>query len=443
MRSFRSNTLQRAPQGAARRIAAVVVTALLTAVPVTISQVVTAAPASALSCSGVGLPSITRDHVMARANTWLTRHVPYNQGSCYTDAEYAGKSYRQDCSGYVSMAWGLSTSLVVSQFPSYATKLASRADLQPGDALISPDGTSHMVLFAGWKDSSHTTFTVWHEANTARGTVTDSSGSWLNGYTSWRYNRITSSPQVETVDNGGGTRMIGSAAYMDVSRLGQVYAWNSRYLGGSPALGADHITDAKVTTGDNGYWLLSQTGNIYAYGNAPYLGGGGSGHTGDLVALAATPSGQGYAMVSASGQVYAYGDAGYYGGSPTGYGAPFVDIEMTPSGHGYWLLTSLGQVYAYGDATYYGGSPTGFSRAIVAMSPTPTGLGYVLVSKAGQVYAYGDAQYKGGSPAGISSEISDISHTPGSGYVMVSKTGQHYAYGDAPFIGNPTGAADF
>jgi len=244
------------------------------------------------------------------------------------------------------------------------------------------------------------------------------------------------------VVTGGGTRMVGSGSYVDVSSTGQVYAWNSRYLGGSPGGTVSRFTDAKVTAGDNGYWLLTAAGQIYAYGNAPYLGGGAGGHTGDIIALAATPDGQGYDMLSASGQVYAYGNAGYYGGSPGGSAAEFVDLEMTPSGHGYWLLNSAGAIYAYGDAQYYGGSPAGFTTAIVAMSPTPTGRGYVLVSKSGQVYAYGDAQYRGGSPSSPS-EIRDVSTTPGSGYVLINAGGQHYAYGDAPFLGNPSQASPF
>ncbi|GAA0559998.1 hypothetical protein GCM10010172_48880 [Paractinoplanes ferrugineus] len=245
------------------------------------------------------------------------------------------------------------------------------------------------------------------------------------------------------VTNGAGTRMIGPNAYMDVSNSGQIYAWSSRYLGGSPGGYSGRFTDAKVTTGDNGYWLLTSAGQIYAYGNAPYLGGGAAGHTGDLVALAATPNDQGYVMLSASGQVYAYGNAGYFGGSPAGAGGEFTDIEMTPTGRGYWLLTSAGQVYAYGDAGFFGGSPGGFTRAITAMSPTPDGRGYVLVSKTGQVYAYGNASFKGGSPVGVSGEITDISYTPGSGYLLISSSGQHYGYGDAPFIGNPSGANPF
>jgi hypothetical protein len=245
------------------------------------------------------------------------------------------------------------------------------------------------------------------------------------------------------VVNGAGTRIINSGAYLDVSESGQVYAWNSRYLGGSPGGYSGRFTDAKATADNSGYWLLTSAGQIYAYGSARYLGGGAAGHTGDMIALAATPDGRGYAMLSASGQIYAYGSAGYHGGSPGGASGEFVDLELTPSGRGYWLLTSAGQVYAYGDARHHGGSPAGFSRAVVAMSPTPTGRGYVLVSKTGQVYAYGDAGYRGGSPGGVSGDIADISHTPGSGYLLISRSGQHYAYGDARFLGNPTGASPF
>ena len=387
-----------------------VVTALCAAVAcvpllTTATGVASAIPKLALSCNGTGLQAISRDEVIARAGVWLSQNVAYNQGSCHADPEYPGHNYRQDCSGYVSMAWGLPRSLVVSTLPSVATELSSWSQLQPGDALVSPDGTTHVVLFDQWTNSAHTTFTVWEESKPGVGTVSRSSGSWLDRYIPYRYNGI--------ISDGGGTRMIGSGAYMDVSSTGQVYAWNSRYLGGSPSGYSGQFTDAKVTPGDNGYWLLDSAGQIYAYGNAPYLGGGAPGHTGDIVAMAATSDSGGYVMLSSTGQVYAYGDAGYYGGSPGGYSGAFVDIEMTPDSRGYWLLDSAGQIYAYGDAGYYGGSPSGFSREIVAMSPTPDGKGYVMVSGTGQVYAYGDAQYLGGSPAGITGEISGISYTPG------------------------------
>lgn len=246
-------------------------------------------------------------------------------------------------------------------------------------------------------------------------------------------------PAIETVSNGGGTRIVGPNAYLDVSSTGQVYSWNSRYHGGSPGGYSGRFVDARATRDNAGYWLLTSRGQIYAYGNAPYRGGSPGGFTGEIVAMAAHPDGQGYVLVSSAGQIYAYGSAGYHGGSPAGYTGAFVDVEMTATGRGYWLLTSAGQVYAYGDARYLGGSPTGFDRAVVALSATPDGGGYVMVSKTGQVYAYGNATYRGGSPGGIGGEIADISHTAGSGYLLISTTGGHYAYGDARFVGNPSG----
>jgi len=255
---------------------------------------------------------------------------------------------------------------------------------------------------------------------------------------------IGSTPGIEDVSNGAGVHLIGANSYTDVSRTGQVYAWNGTYAGGSPTGYTGRFTDAKVTTNGAGYWLLTSIGQIYAYGNAPYKGGSPTGYTGEIVAMASSLDNQGYVMVSSTGQVYAYGTAAYRGGSPTGYSGKFVDVEMTPDGGGYWLLTSAGQIYAYGDAPYLGGSPAGFSRAIVAMSRTTDGNGYVLVSKAGQIYAYGDSQYKGGSPSGYTNEITDVSYrTDGQpGYMMISAVGQHYAY-NTPFLGNPIGASGF
>src|SRR4029077_16852710 len=47
---------------------------------------------------------ISRAEVLTRAVTWVLQAVPYNQGRFWTDQN--GR-YRQDCSGFVSMAWHL------------------------------------------------------------------------------------------------------------------------------------------------------------------------------------------------------------------------------------------------------------------------------------------------------------------------------------------------
>ena len=50
-------------------------------------------------------------------------------------------------------------------------------------------------------------------------------------------------------------RLRSRGAYMDVSYAGQVYAWNSRYLGGSPSGCCGPLHRRQVTAGDNGYRL--------------------------------------------------------------------------------------------------------------------------------------------------------------------------------------------
>jgi hypothetical protein len=89
--------------------------------------------------------AITRCEVLARAQSWVDAQVPYSQSDWFTN-EYG--SYRQDCSGYVSMAWDLSTSLTTSTLPQVSTELGTFDELLPGDAV---DHTgSHVMLFKRW-----------------------------------------------------------------------------------------------------------------------------------------------------------------------------------------------------------------------------------------------------------------------------------------------------
>jgi len=150
-----------------------------------------AAPAHADTTTTGG--SITRDEVIARAQSWVNEGVPYNQGAYYSDSN---GSYREDCSGYVSMAWNLSDSLVTQTLPSVATQIPA-SELQPGDAL---DYTAeHVILFAGWIDQSAGTFNYYAENNPSeltnlyQGSLDASSlDGWpTSDYTPLRYNNIT------------------------------------------------------------------------------------------------------------------------------------------------------------------------------------------------------------------------------------------------------------
>jgi len=89
---------------------------------------------------------ISRATVLARGNTWVRARVPYNQHSHY-------EGYRQDCSGFVSMAWDLTSSRVTWTLPAVSTRLVSTSQLLPGDILDWPH--HHVVLFVGWNSADH------------------------------------------------------------------------------------------------------------------------------------------------------------------------------------------------------------------------------------------------------------------------------------------------
>lgn len=97
-----------------------------------------------------------REEILQRAQRWVDQKVPYSMTGHWSDG------YRQDCSGFVSMAWGLGTSETTWTLPAHADRIVA-ADLQPGDALIlnnpnDPAGGSHVVLFAGWLNSAHSQY---------------------------------------------------------------------------------------------------------------------------------------------------------------------------------------------------------------------------------------------------------------------------------------------
>ncbi|MFF3072853.1 VCBS repeat-containing protein, partial [Kitasatospora sp. NPDC057936] len=98
---------------------------------------------------------ISRSEVLARAQSWVGLGLPYSW-----DATHDG--YRQDCSGYASMAWRLGTpGLDTTSFiPGGVASKIEKSQLKPGDALLNDaagkDG--HIVLFDRWADDAHSSY---------------------------------------------------------------------------------------------------------------------------------------------------------------------------------------------------------------------------------------------------------------------------------------------
>ncbi|GAA2234188.1 peptidoglycan-binding protein [Streptomyces nogalater] len=107
------------------------------------------------------IPATTRTDIIKRAKTWVDAKVPYSMTSFWSDG------YRQDCSGYVSMAWGLPNNEWTGSLGQFGVKI-TKGELQPGDILLfhnpdNPEKGSHVVIFGGWTDDTHTTYTAYEQ----------------------------------------------------------------------------------------------------------------------------------------------------------------------------------------------------------------------------------------------------------------------------------------
>ncbi|MFD0203436.1 MULTISPECIES: hypothetical protein [Saccharothrix] len=105
-------------------------------------------PGVVIACGTTAEDRVTsRSETLVRSQSWLDAQVPYSQQACH---ENVYGSYRTDCSGYVSMAWGLTHSRTTTTLRDVAAEIP-RADLLPGDALLAP---YHAALFVRWADDA-------------------------------------------------------------------------------------------------------------------------------------------------------------------------------------------------------------------------------------------------------------------------------------------------
>jgi hypothetical protein len=216
---------------------------------------------------------------------------------------------------------------------------------------------------------------------TARGNVFASAGtSWFGSLPSRRVRSTSIVGMASTVDGRG---------YWLVSSSGRAYAFGDAAKLRASAGG--HRVAGIVADPRGGYWLFTAAGNVFRSSHAGFYGSAAGRHAQTpIVGMASTADGRGYWMVSASGAVYAFGDATRVRRrSPR---RSVAGIAASPRG-GYWLFSASGNVYRGGGAGWFGSAAARRVRkpSIVAMASTADGRGYWLVSSSGRVYAFGDA----------------------------------------------------
>jgi hypothetical protein len=137
--------------------------------------------------SFVGISGST---IISNAKTWLNPCVPYSTSSYHIGVD--GIKYRQDCSGYVSMAWQLGSSQTTSTLASYSTKI-SKSDLQSGDILL--NAGDHVLIFDKWADSGKTKYYAYEQHPDCTEYHSITYPYWSNydpqDYYPYRYNKVT------------------------------------------------------------------------------------------------------------------------------------------------------------------------------------------------------------------------------------------------------------
>jgi hypothetical protein len=91
--------------------------------------------------------AITRHKILKRAKTWVHKRVRYSQSGYY-------RGYRRDCSGFVSMSWGLGKSYTTRTIHKRAKRIKI-SSLKPGDVVWR---RGHVSVFGGWKNKKKRTY---------------------------------------------------------------------------------------------------------------------------------------------------------------------------------------------------------------------------------------------------------------------------------------------
>jgi hypothetical protein len=174
--------------------------------------------------------------------------------------------------------------------------------------------------------------------------------------------------------------------YWLIQSDGGIFTYGAAHFYGSTGDVKTYGPIVDLSPSKNGYWTVDRGGNVYPFGDAQQYGGlnPAPGSTApNVVAMVGIDGG--YWLLTDTNGVRAFGAAAALGGGTRG-GATPTDIEATSTGKGYWVLYTDGTVEPHGDAAALGNGP----NDSVSLSTNPDGTGYWILDSTGGVTARGN-----------------------------------------------------
>ncbi|MFB6632102.1 peptidoglycan-binding protein [Streptomyces sp. NPDC056362] len=161
------------------------------------------------------LRQTTRAEIINRAKQWVSAQVPYSMEKYWSDG------YRQDCSGFISMAWNLRSNEWTGSLDRFAVRI-DRSELQPGDILLfhnpaNPTRGSHVTIFGGWTDYTHTSYIAYEQTKPRTRKQATPMAYWENSdrYVPYRYLAVVSGGST-----GGGAQPTEATPFPGAGKFG-------------------------------------------------------------------------------------------------------------------------------------------------------------------------------------------------------------------------------
>jgi hypothetical protein len=216
-----------------------------------------------------------------------------------------------------------------------------------------------------------------------------------------------------------------SGGYYGITAKGNIYNEAGAAWYGSQANNITNAAGLALTPDGAGYWQVTATGTVYAYGDAT-TGTSVPGPACPIKGAVGDPAG-GYLAYTACGNIYNEAGAAWYG-SEAGKITNAAGLAVTPDGAGYWLITATGTVYAFGDAAT--GTSISPACSITGAVGDPAG-GYWAYTACGNIYNEAGAPWYGSDAGNITNGAGLATTSDGGGYWLLTSAGTVYAYGDA------------